>query len=166
SLTRVFSGTCAGWPTPSWQSVLGNPADGVRDTPDVSLFAADGLWNHFYIFCWSNTAHGGAACGSDPSAWSGAGGTSFASPILAGIQALTNQKVGGPQGNPAPVYYQLAAAEYGSGGASSCNSSNGASVAASCIFYDVTDGDMDVNCLGPNCYFANGSVGVLSTSNN
>ena len=41
-------------------------------------------------------ANGGAACGSDPSAWSGAGGTSFASPIMAGIQALINQKAGGP----------------------------------------------------------------------
>src|SRR5207248_3098942 len=82
----VVSGTCAGWPKPSWQSIFGNPNDGVRDTPDVSLFAADGLWSHFYVFCWSNTAQGGATCGSDPSAWSGAGGTSFASPIMAGIQ--------------------------------------------------------------------------------
>src|SRR5712664_3478072 len=98
----IVSGTCQGWPKPSWQSVLGNPNDGVRDTPDVSLFAADGLWSHFYVFCWSDTAHGGAACGADPSAWSGAGGTSFASPIMAGIQALINQKAGGPQGNPAP----------------------------------------------------------------
>src|SRR5216684_169049 len=88
STSSVVSGTCQGWPKPSWQSVLGNPKDGVRDTPDVSLFAADGLWSHFYIFCWSDTKNGGAACGSDPSAWSGAGGTSFASPIMAGIQAL------------------------------------------------------------------------------
>src|SRR5216684_4187360 len=85
STSSVVSGTCQGWPKPSWQSVLGNPKDGVRDTPDVSLFAADGLWSHFYIFCWSDTKNGGAACGSDPSAWSGAGGTSFASPIMAGI---------------------------------------------------------------------------------
>jgi len=161
----VVSGTCAGWPKPSWQQVLGNPNDGVRDTPDVSLFAADGLWSHYYIFCWSDTAHGGAACGSDPSVWSGAGGTSFASPIMAGIQALINQKAGGPQGNPAPVYYQLAAAEYGAAGNSSCNSSNGSAVSASCIFYDVTLGDMDVDCTGPNCYLADGSVGVLSTAN-
>jgi len=83
---------------------------------------------------------------------------------MAGIQALINQKAGGPQGNPAPVYYQLAATEYGSSGNSSCNSSNGVSVAASCIFYDVTLGDMDVDCVGPNCYLADGSVGVLSTS--
>jgi len=165
STSGVVSGSCAGWAKPSWQSVLGNPNDGVRDTPDVSLFAADGLWSHFYIFCWSDTKNGGAACGSDPSAWSGAGGTSFASPIMAGIQALINQKAGGPQGNPAPVYYQLAAAEYGSTGSSSCNSNNGNAVGTSCIFYDVTMGDMDVDCVGPNCYLGGGSVGVLSTSN-
>ena len=165
STPSVVSGSCQGWPKPSWQSVLGNPNDGVRDTPDVALFAADGLWSHYYVFCWSDTANGGAACGADPSAWSGAGGTSFASPIMAGIQALVNQKAGGPQGNPAPTYYQLAAAEYGSGGNSSCNSSNGNTVASSCIFYDVTLGDMDVDCTGPNCYLGGGSEGVLSTSN-
>jgi hypothetical protein len=165
SSAGVVGGSCAGWPKPSWQTVLGNPNDGVRDTPDVSLFAADGLWSHYYVFCWSDTGHGGAACGADASTWSGAGGTSFASPIMAGIQALINQKAGGPQGNPAPVYYQLGAAEYGSSGNSSCNSNNGNTVASNCIFYDVTAGDMDVDCAGPNCYLADGSVGVLSTSN-
>jgi len=45
---------------------------------------------------------------------------------MAGIQALVNQKAGGPQGNPAPFYYQLAAAEYGSGGSGSCNSDTAA----------------------------------------
>src|SRR6266566_3272462 len=165
STPGVVGGSCAGWAKPSWQNVLGNPTDGQRDTPDVSLFAADGLWSHYYVFCWTDTAHGGAACGPDPSAWSGAGGTSFSSPIMAGIQALINQKAGGPQGNPAPVYYQLAAGEYGSSGSSSCNSDNGNTVASNCIFYDVTSGDMDVDCAGPNCYLADGSVGVLSTSN-
>jgi len=164
STSGVVSGTCAGWPKPAWQNVLGNPADGLRDTPDVSLFAADGLWSHYYVFCWSDTANGGAACGSDPSAWSGAGGTSFASPIMAGIQALINQKAGGPQGNPAPVYYQLAANEYGSTGSAPCNASNGASAASGCIFYDVTDADMSVDCIGPNCYLGGASVGELSTS--
>jgi subtilase family serine protease len=165
STAGVVGGSCAGWAKPAWQDVLGNPTDGVRDTPDVSLFAADGLWSHYYVFCWSDTAHGGAACGADPSGWSGAGGTSFSSPIMAGIQALINQKAGGPQGNPAPVYYQLAAGEYGSSGSSSCNSDHGNAVASNCIFYDVTSGDMDVDCAGPNCYLADGSVGVLSTSN-
>ena len=165
SVDGVVSGTCQGWPKPVWQHLMGNPNDSVRDTPDVSLFAADGLWSHYYIFCWSDTAHGGASCSSDPSAWSGAGGTSFASPILAGIQALINQKAGGAQGNPNPVFYQLAATEYGTGGNPGCNSSNGAAAARGCIFYDVTFGDMDVDCVGPNCYLADGAVGVLSTSN-
>jgi len=167
SVTGVVSGTCKGWPKPSWQSVLGNPQDGVRDTPDVSLFAADGLWGHYYVFCWSDTANGGAACSGSPSNWSGAGGTSFASPIMAGIQALVNQRVGARQGNPNPTYYQLAATEYGTGGNSSCNSSNGTGIASTCVFNDVTLGDMDVNCTGNhNCYSPSGSVGVLSTSNN
>jgi subtilase family serine protease len=167
STSGVVSGTCKGWPKPSWQAVLGNPNDGVRDTPDVSLFAANGLWGHFYIFCWSDTANGGAACTGAPSGWSGAGGTSFASPIMAGIQALVNQKTGSRQGNPSPAYYQLAASEYGSNGNSSCNSTNGNTVSSSCIFYDVTQGDMEVNCTGTaNCYLAGASSGVLSTSNN
>jgi subtilase family serine protease len=162
----VVSGTCAGWPKPLWQTLLGNPGDGLRDTPDVSLFAADGIWSHFYVFCWSDTANGGAACGLDPSTWSAGGGTSFASPIMAGMQALINQKAGGPQGNPAPIYYQLAAAEYGASGSSACNSDNGNTVGSSCIFYDITSGDMDVDCAGPNCYLADGAVGVLSVSTN
>jgi subtilase family serine protease len=166
STTGVVSGTCKGWPKPSWQSVLGNPHDGVRDTPDVSLFAADGLWGHFYVFCWSDTVNGGAACTGSPSGWSGAGGTSFASPIMAGIQALINQRAGARQGNPNPTYYKLATTEYGSSGNSSCNSSNGASVSNACVFYDVTLGDIDVNCTGNhNCYLPSGSVGVLSNSN-
>ena len=41
----IVSGNCAGWPKPSWQSeILGNPSDGVRDVPDVSLFASQGQW--------------------------------------------------------------------------------------------------------------------------
>jgi len=159
SIAGVVSGSCAGWPKPAWQSVLGNPNDGVRDTPDVSVFAADGLWSHYYVFCWSDTANGGAACAGSPSGWSGAGGTSFASPIMAGVQALINQKAGSRQGNPNPEYYHLAANEYSSNG-SSCNSSNGSGIGSGCIFNDITQGDMDVNCTDPNCY-----QGVLSTSN-
>lgn len=157
----VVNGSCQGWPKPSWQSVPGNPSDGVRDTPDVSLFAADGLWGHYYVFCWSDTVNGGAACGGDPSGWSGAGGTSFSAPILAGVQALINQRTGTRQGNPNPVYYQLAANQYAAGSAAGCDSSSGNGTSAACVFYDVSMGDMDVNCSGnANCF-----QGVLSTSN-
>ncbi|HEV2730889.1 MAG TPA: protease pro-enzyme activation domain-containing protein, partial [Terriglobales bacterium] len=166
TVSGVVSGTCQGWPKPPWQSVLGNPSDGVRDTPDISLFAADGLWSHYYVFCWSDAANGGTACTGTPDGWSGAGGTSFASPIMAGIQALINQSTGQRQGNPNPVYYQLAAAEYGPSGSNSCKSSNRVGVGSTCIFYDVTEGDMDVDCTGSyNCYSPSGTGGVLSTSN-
>ena len=51
------------------------------------------------------------------------------------------------------VYYKLAAKEYGANGSSSCNSSKGNNVGESCIFYDVTEGDLDVVCTGTeNCY--------------
>jgi len=163
--TGVVSGSCAGYAKPSWQAIVGNPADGVRDIPDVSLFAANGVWGHYYVFCDSDTARGGTACTGAPSGWSGAGGTSFASPIWAGFQALINQKVGERQGNPNPTYYSLAASEYGSSGSTACNSTLGNGVASTCIFYDVTQGDMDVNCTGTHsCYRPSGTYGVLSTS--
>ncbi len=161
----VVGGSCAGWPKPSWQSLSGNPSDGVRDIPDVSLFAADGLWWHAYIFCWSNTALGGTSCSGPPKTWMAGGGTSFSSPIMAGIQALVDQKTGERQGNPNPTYYKLAAGEYGASGDSSCNSTLGNAVGSSCIFYDVTQGDMDVPCSGLNCYQPSGAIGVLSTLN-
>ncbi len=167
--SNVVSGTCAGYPKPSWQTgVIGIPSDGVRDLPDVSLFAANGLWGHYYIFCYSDptSGYGGAPCTGAPSGWSIAGGTSFAAPIMAGVQALVNQHAGGAQGNPNYQYYQLAANEYGPSGSAACNSSNGNTVGGSCIFYDVTHGDIDANCTGTHsCYRPSGTYGVLSTSN-
>ncbi|MGB8597848.1 MAG: protease pro-enzyme activation domain-containing protein [Candidatus Sulfotelmatobacter sp.] len=163
SQSGIVSGTCAGWPKPSYQSLLGNPSDGVRDIPDVSLFAASGLWLHYYPYCFSGP--GGAPCTEPPVDWPGAGGTSFSSPIMAGIQALVNQKAGARQGNPNFVYYSLAATEYGAAGDSACNSTLGNTVGSSCIFYDVRQGDDDVDCIGTqNCYLPSGANGVLSTS--
>ena len=159
STSGVVSGTCKGYPKPSWQSVLGNPSDGVRDLPDVSLFAADGPWLHSYLLYDSDPADFGGCLLTN-------GGTSFAAPIMAGIQSLANQHTGSRQGNPNPTYYALAAAEYGTTGSPSCNSTLGNGVASSCIFYDVTQGDMDVPCTGTNnCYNPSGTYGVLSTSN-
>jgi hypothetical protein len=146
SASGIVSGTCQGYAKPSWQSLAGVPGDGVRDIPDVSLFAGTGVWGHYYVMCWSDTRNGGAPCTGDPSNWAGAGGTSFASPIMAGIQALVNQKTGSVQGNPNYVYYQLAAT-------ASCNSSNGDPGVSSCVFHNVTLGNIDVNCSGTeNCF--------------
>jgi subtilase family serine protease len=136
----VASGTCQGYPKPSWQTGAGVPNDGVRDIPDVSMFASNGVWGHYYVTCFSDTNNGGAACRGAPSNWAGYGGTSLAAPILAGIQALINETIGSPQGNPNPVYYSLAAS-------------------APSVFHKVTQGDNVVNCSGIyNCY---GFVGTL-----
>jgi subtilase family serine protease len=137
----VATGTCQGYAKPSWQTgVSGIPNDSVRDLPDVSMFAADGVWGHYYVFCWSDVANGGSPCFGSPSNWAGGGGTSFASPIMAGIQALVNQSVGGSQGNPNFVYYPLAAAK-------------------PAIFHSVTQGDIVVNCNGiVDCYGVVGKV--------
>ena len=57
-----------GYPKPAWQ---GGPVvttapfagDGVRDLPDISLFAADGLIsNSFYVVCESDLNPAGATC--------------------------------------------------------------------------------------------------------
>jgi hypothetical protein len=172
AVSGVVGGSCTGWPKPSWQSaVYPNPADGVRDLPDVSMFASFGPWRHAYAICFSDTANQGTLCDGTATGWStGWGGTSFGSPIWAGIQALVNQYTGSTQGNPNPVLYQLAATEYGSSGNSACNSSNGNAVSSSCIFYDVTAGDMVVPCTNnPNtnyydCYRPSGTYGVMSFS--
>ena len=166
--TPANSGTCKGYAKPNYQRGLyGNPADNVRDIPDVSLFAANGVFGHYYIFCYSQPAKGagGVPCTGNPENWSGAGGTSFAAPIVAGVQALVNQATGQPQGNPNYVYYALAKQEYAGTGNNSCNSTLGNASDNSCTFHDVTEGDMDVNCTGPfNCYTPSGTNGVLSVS--
>jgi hypothetical protein len=174
TISGVVSGTCAGYAKPWWQSgITGNPNDGVRDIPDVSLFAANGLWGHFYVVCYSDPNYGGASCSGTPNTWAGFGGTSVASPIMAAIQALANQASGSRWGNPNPTYYALAAAQFSSGDAASCDSALGNAVATNCIFYDITQlplysggtgGDNDVPCLGVNCDAPSGTYGVLSTA--
>jgi subtilase family serine protease len=145
----VVGGTCQGYGKPTWQTtVIGIPNDGVRDIPDLSLFAGAGLWGHYYVVCWSDVANGGAPCTGQPSTWGGAGGTSFGAPIMAGIQALVNQTHNSAQGNPNYVYYNLAA-----NSANNCDT-NG-SIPGGCIFHNVTAGDNDVNCGGnEECYGA------------
>lgn len=183
STRGVNSGTCAGYTKPTYQSAyLGSMAglvnDGVRDTPDVALMAANGLWGHYYVVCYTDTTSSGTSNGGiasctavTPANWPGYGGTSVSSPIMAAIQSLVVQHKAALQGNPNPRYYALAASEYGPSGNPNCNSALGRGVAGSCIFYDVTLGDIDANCQAHsgatgkvNCYLPTGYVGALSTS--
>jgi len=172
----VVSGTCRGYPKPTYQqSLAGNPKDGVRDLPDVSMFAADGVWGHFYVICYSDPTYGGTPCVGAPSNWSGSGGTSFSSPVMAGVQALINQATGTYQGNPNYVLYALGRQQYNLGGNSGCDSTLGNQSNPRCVFHDVTLGDNAVDCTfliddgvnyGKfNCYLPSGAYGVLSLSN-
>jgi subtilase family serine protease len=176
STRGVASGTCAGYPKPAYQAgIFGNPSDGVRDIPDVALFASNGFWDAYYVVCWSNPdtnpeVGGGFTCTGAPSTWAGFGGTSVSSPIMAGIQALVNQKTGSRWGNPNTVYYSLAGAEYGASGSAACNSNTVNKTSNSCIFYDITQGDNDSVCKArsgsvfTDCYRTTTTYGILSTS--
>lgn len=176
---NVVGGSCAGYAKPSWQSgMFGNPNDGVRDIPDVSLFASNGLWDAYYVVCYSDpsTSRAGTptTCNGALDTWAGFGGTSVSAPIMAAIQALANQKTGSRWGNPNPVYYQLAKAEYGVAGAAGCNSTTVNKRSNGCVFYDITEGDITAACKADrsgnlhNCYLPTGggyTYGLLSTSN-
>lgn len=175
SVPGVVSGSCAGYAKPDFQrGLLGNPADGVRDIPDVALFASNGFWDAYYVVCWSNpntNVGGGFSCTGAPSTWAGFGGTSVSSPIMAAMQALVNQKTKSRWGNPNPTYYALAGAEYNSGaGTALCNSNTVNKRNNPCIFYDITQGDNVGACQAShrtlnNCYLQAGDAyGILSIS--
>ena len=162
--------TCTGYAKPAWQAgILGNPADGVRDVPDISLFAANGVWGHYIIICSSDTASGGTACTGAPSGWTGVGGTSASSPMMAAIQALVDQKWGIRAGNPNPTYYSIAKSEFGTKGNTACYSVNQTSASSSCVFYDITQGDNDIVCadnspdFSADCYDGSVYFGTLGT---
>jgi subtilase family serine protease len=162
------------YPKPDWQltTIPGMPNDGVRDQPDVSLFAANGIWGHFYLFCMSDPNEGGAPCdykNANDLLGNAAGGTSFGSPAFAGIAALIQESLGGENlGNPAPEFYQIGNAQYTTPlGLSQCNSTLGNKVSSACAFYTVTAGNNAEPCNKgtANCKTDKGStmgIGVLT----
>ena len=149
--------------------------DAQRDLPDVSLFAADGLNNSFYIICESDQdIPGDTGCSltkfvttSPFHDFQAVGGTSASAPAFAAIMALVNQKTGQRQGNANFVLYSLAKSEsFGS-----CNSSSFTNPATAlpntCVFLDVTKSNNAVPCVGgtPNCSKTSaGGNGVLQSN--
>jgi subtilase family serine protease len=103
--TGGSGGTCAGYAKPAWQTAL-TPADKVRDLPDVSLFASNGVNYSFYPICAEDGDCQPASAGGEVQIF-GVGGTSASTPAFAGIMALVNQKYG-PQGQADFVLYPLA----------------------------------------------------------
>ena len=120
-----------GYPKPAWQSGKGVPPDGVRHLPDVSLFSADGENGSSYPVCL-----GLQDCNSSLGFIEVyyVGGTSAASPEMAAIMALINQKYG-RQGQANFIFYPLAAQHPSA-------------------FHDVTVGSIKVPCSSsftPGC---------------
>jgi len=91
---------------PSWQAANGVPADGVRDIPDVSLFAASGFNASFYPICDSDGDCQPVSSGSTVQI-EGVGGTSASTPAFAAMMALVNQKYG-RQGQADYILYPMA----------------------------------------------------------
>ncbi len=138
---------------PDWQNigVPGVPNDGVRDQPDVSLFAANGIWGHFYVICMSDPNEGGTPCdytNPDDVLGNAYGGTSVAAPAFAGVMALETEFKGTKLGNPAPRLYQLAQLQYNNPLLlSKCNSTLGNAISTACIFNNVTAGNNAEPCV-------------------
>jgi subtilase family serine protease len=145
------------FPKPSWQTgVPGIPSDGVRDVPDISLDSAAG--NDPLLLCSTDTAawHQGQVNSCDKGFRDSAtgdltydGGTSFATPIFAGMLALINQKENSTgQGVLNPQLYSLA--------------SNPTTYSSA--FHDITTGSNE--CLSSDTvkFCPNGPTGYSATT--
>lgn len=152
-LSASGGGASALFTKPSWQTgVPGIPADGKRDVPDLAFYASPNYPG--YLFCTSDSSSSGPwISGQQASCNSGfrdsatqdltiAGGTSFDTPIFAGMVALINQKAGftSGQGLINPTLYTLAA--------------NSATYASA--FHDITTGNND--CTAGSS-FCSGTIG-------
>lgn len=115
--------TCVGgYAKPVWQQGTGVPNDGVRDLPDVSLFAANGS----NLSAWAICVDPEDCAAGATSSVTLVGGTSASTPAMAGIMALVNQKYG-RQGQADYTLYALARHQPG-------------------VFHDITLGTNDIIC--------------------
>jgi Pro-kumamolisin, activation domain/Bacterial Ig-like domain (group 3) len=140
------SGTIYGYAKPGWQSGPGVPADGVRDLPDISLFAANGYNLSAYPIC---ANPGDCVPGANQQMpVTLVGGTSASSPAMAAIMALIDQKYG-RQGQADYTFYALAQQKPSA-------------------FHDITLGGNNVPCVedngvfSPNCVLNTGIGNTLS----
>ena len=148
-LAAAGSGISLYYQTPSYQTGPGVPTtDPIvfaaavvpgphRYLPDVSLVAAAG--HDATIFCSEGSCKlnaAGAVAGIGL-----VGGTSVATPVMASVQALINQKNGGRQGLANYYYYRIAAAQ----SQTNCIASTLPSTAGTaCAFHDIATGNTNV----------------------
>ncbi|AXC11966.1 putative periplasmic aspartyl protease [Acidisarcina polymorpha] len=134
--------TClGGYHKPKWQTAIGVPRDGVRDTPDLTLNASP--YDDGYLLCVAASCATESLNGQTVLAqWASVGGTSASAPSMAGIMALVEQKNGAFQGQADYVFYKLAAEDK----LSSCDSSTltNPTTSTACIFNDITMGNNSV----------------------
>ena len=166
---NLFTGLYAcsgGYTKPSWQTGTGVPADGARDLPDVSLASSqehDGFLLCYNGSCQYTTNPDGSITLDDATI---IGGTSAASPSMAGIMALVEQKNGSFQGQANYKFYQLAAAQPSSLNCDSSAATDPTQTNA-CVFHDVTSGSNALSCVlrnGGDCSVhvaGNTTFGVL-----
>ncbi len=136
-------GTCtSGYAKPSWQTAL-TPADSARDLPDVSFFSANGFLGSAYLICVSlNGACVTSTSGATEPTAQEIGGTSVATPAMAGVMALINQAAGSSQGNPNNALYTLAGTQnYGD-----CSAETVVTASTSCYFNDIDTGTISMPC--------------------
>ena len=128
---------------PDWQTGTGVPADGFRDVPDIALDSS--YYHDGYFYC-------GAPDDSGNNCVNGyvyvGGGTSFAAPIYAGMQALINQATASTgQGNINPTLYTLASS-------------------TPAVFHDITLGNNDSPCQSgsTDCTSGQTEIGYSATT--
>ena len=167
-------GFSAHYAVPSYQAGIAGYSGTKRAQPDISGFAANGIWGHALIACDSHIPS--YSCTS-PDTFGEAGGTSFVAPYMAGIGGLLVNYTGSRQGLLNPVLYALAKAQFTAAPTLASCYSNGQTSntgvttglpASACIFNDVTTSNNDVPCAkgSTNCYVNKGaSYGMLSLSN-
>ena len=131
----------SGYGKPSWQVAPGVPSDGVRDLPDVALFASNGFFYAAWGICTDQDkdASGNPIVDCTPNSSGqfnimGVGGTSAAAPAFAAMLALVRQSTGQRQGQADAVLYNLART-------------------SPAIFHDVSTGNNAVSCTASslNC---------------
>jgi Pro-kumamolisin, activation domain/Bacterial Ig-like domain (group 3) len=149
-----------GYPTPAFQTGTKGFTFSNRTIPDVSLLAANGLYNVAWLICSDSQTRGSSATPTQmdceqtggqfttSTTFTGEGGTSASAPAFAGMLALVEQSQGGARlGQANTVLYNLAAQSglYGT------------------VFHDVTAGNNSVVCTAstPKC----GSNGFITDYN-